>query len=70
MPDRGPDKTECCATCLFWRGAGAQRGSFQCRRHAPSLKAYEWAGGTAHDGVWPFTTGDEWCGEWQEDTGV
>ena len=50
-----------CENCRFWQLTGEARG--QCRRYAPrSERTRE---GSRCTTIWPFTQGNDWCGEHQ-----
>lgn len=52
-----------CDTCRFFDAFGStSRGV--CRRYAP--RAYTSNSDGRTETWWPFTHGDEWCGEWEQ----
>ena len=56
----------CCGNCRFWEMFDEDKGDGQCRRYPPKLPAYpEQELDGLHGGVFPDTTGGEWCGEYQ-----
>lgn len=46
-----------CFKCLWWRHNAGQLGD--CRRHSPSIDSQ------TGRGVWPVTSEDDGCGEFQ-----
>ena len=57
-------KVKSCDSCKFWESMGAGEGF--CRRHSPTCKGVGWGHDDPVDGVWPWTEGHDWCGEWEE----
>lgn len=54
---------ERCKTCRFWGSrVDDWSGYSACRRYPPTNKEHPHVAPVA---IWPKTSGDQWCGEWQ-----
>lgn len=57
-----------CPGCRFWDAFDARSG--ECRRHAPTAVQFAQTQDANERGgdsgaVWPVTSDDDWCGEWE-----
>jgi hypothetical protein len=67
IQDRTSGDDQDCRSCRFWRrDPASDRGPDwgECRRMPPTLPPIEQEK-LLHVGIWPHTSGDDWCGEWQ-----
>jgi len=56
-----------CNGCRYWYKQEETDIRGYCRRHAPKPATQSpLAESTNLDGVWPRTSGEDWCGEWAE----
>jgi len=68
-----------CKDCKFWEGFiddDEKESLGQCRKHAPKLRALllsdsikdndDDGESIGREGIWPDTTPDDWCGEFQQ----
>jgi hypothetical protein len=64
--------TPACRSCRWWDGWPGDDAGF-CRRHAPKplplIIVQDEAGDDHAEAIWPITTHDDWCGEYQRDGG-
>jgi len=63
------ERTMRCVACKFWERDPQRPERGKCRRHAPSFhpdpNMYNFSGRDNHEGMWPETDENEWCGEFQ-----
>jgi hypothetical protein len=56
-------KIKACANCAFWDASNESEGS--CRRSAPQTVVFEISSKQSVKTVFPVTSADDWCGEFQ-----
>ncbi len=62
------DRQERCETCRFWEEGIADAVAWgTCKRFPPQKIEFTVfdEGGCVHEGRWPDTEKDSWCGEWK-----